>query len=185
MRFHPVLSILPLALLAAAPAPAAQESDAPVVDPASHSLEDIIACKLPDVPTWNGFALWFYDNEDARRHYGMVPVKGGNPFLSEYRLAAPITVFGRTTDRVAFSSSGLMAVLSGVTPQALAKELDVPPVIDAPGKFMGERVVTEAAFDGGSEAFQGTMRISLNVSTVTTHPGKVLAGCSYAIDMKE
>lgn len=183
MKFRPGLSVLPLALFSAAPAAAQDEGEA--ADPASHTLAEIITCELPDVPTWNGFALWFYDNAEARRHYGMTPVKGDNPFLSEYRLAAPIAIFGRTTDRVAFSSSGLMAVLSGVTPQALAKELDVPPVIDVPGKFMGERMVTEAAFDGGSEAFQGTTRISLNVSTVTTHPGKVLAGCSYRIDMKE
>lgn len=26
-------------------------------------------------------------------------------------------------------------------------------------------------------------RISLNVSTVETHPGKVLAGCSYKIEV--
>ncbi|WP_281409045.1 hypothetical protein [Mesorhizobium sp. SARCC-RB16n] len=27
-------------------------------------------------------------------------------------------------------------------------------------------------------------RITLNVSTVESHPGKTLAGCSYALDVK-
>lgn len=182
MKFPPCWFVLPLALLLTAPAYAEEEYE---VDPSSLTLPDIIACKLEDVPTWNGFAFWFNDNEEARRHYGMTAVKGGNPFLSEYRLAAPITVFGRTTDRVAFSNSGLMAVLSDTTPQALAQELDVSPVVDTPGKYMGERMIVEGPFDGGSVAFQGTSRISLNVSTVTSHPGKVLAGCSYQIDIKD
>lgn len=170
----------PILLLMAGPALAQDE-----VDPASLALSDIIGCKLKDVPSWNGFAFWFNDNDDAKRQHGMVAVKGSNPFLAEYRLAAPITVFGRSTDRVAFGSSGLMAILADVTPQALAKELDATAVIDVPGKFMAERKIVEAPFDGGSEMFQGTARISLNVSTVSSHPGKVLAGCSYRIDIKD
>lgn len=184
MRFPPDFLALTLALFLVAPAQAGDES-AYETDPASLTLPDIIACKLEGVLTWNGFAFWFHDNDDAKRHYGMEAVKGSNPFLSEYRLAAPITVFGRTTDRVAFSNAGLMAVLSDITPQALASEMDISPIIDTPGKYMGERVIVEAPFDGGSPAFQGTSRIALNISTVTSHPGKVLAGCSYRIDIKE
>lgn len=184
MKYRPALPVLTLALLLAASVQAdgGPEDD---IDPSSLALADIIACKLKDVPTWNGFAFWFYDNAEAKRHYGMTAVKSGNPFLSEYRLAAPIAVFGRTTDRVAFSNSGLMAVLPDVAPQALAKELGVTPIIDVPGKYMGERTIIDAPFDGGSSAFQGRSRISLGVSTVTTHPGKVLAGCSYRIDIKD
>ncbi len=183
MRFRAGLPAILLGLLTV---PAHANDDvADEFDPSSLTLPDIIACKLKDVPSWNGFAIWFNDNEEARRHYGMTAVKGGNPFLSEYRLATPVTVFGRTTDRVAFSNSGLMAVLSDTTPQALAKELEVAPVIDTSGKYMGQRMIVEAPFDGGSLIFQGTTRISLNISTVTSHPGKVLAGCSYVIDIKD
>ena len=154
-------------------------------DPSSLALADIITCKLKDVPTWNGFAFWFHDNEEAKRHYGMTAIKSNNPFLSEYRLATPLTLLGRTTDRVAFNNSGLMAVFPEVAPQALAKELGITPVIDAPGKYLGERTVIEAPFDAGSSIFQGKSTISLNVSTVTSHPGMVLAGCSYRIDIKD
>ena len=184
MKFHPASLALTLAFLLAVPV-RADDSSGYEVDPSSLTLADIIACKLEDVPTWNGFAFWFHDNAEAKRHYGMTAVKSSNPFLSEYRLATPVTVFGRTTDQVAFSNSGLMAVFLEPTPQALATELGITPVIDAPGKYLGERSIVEAPFDGGSPAFQGTSRISLNVSTVTTHPGKVLAGCSYRIDIKD
>lgn len=182
MKFDPAPLVLTLALLFAGPAQAADENE---IDPSSLTLADIIGCKLKDVPTWNGFAFWFYDNAEAKRHYGMTAIKSSNPFLSEYRLAAPVTVFGRTTDRVAFSNAGLMAVFPDVAPQVLAKELGITPIIDAPGKYMGERTIIDAPFDGGSPAFQGRSRISLGVSTVTTHPGKVLAGCSYRIDIKD
>ena len=50
---------------------------------------------------------------------------------------------------------------------------------------MGERVIDEHPFDGGSPAFQGTERITLNVSTVASHPGMVLAGCSYRINFPD
>lgn len=184
MKFRPTPIALTLALLLANPVQADGGSEEDI-DPSSLTLADIIACKLKDVPTWNGFAFWFYNNAEAKRHYGMTAVKNGNPFLSEYRLATPITVFDRTTDRVAFSNSGLMAVFPDITPQALAKELGVVPIIDVPGKYMGERTISDAPFDGGSPAFQGNSRISLGVSTVTTHPGKVLAGCSYRIDIQD
>lgn len=183
MKIHRALFLPTLALLFAGSV-RADDGSGDEIDPSSLTLADIIACKLDDVPTWNGFAVWFHDNESARRHYGMTAMRGSNPFLSEYRLATPIAVFGRTTDRVAFSSSGLMAVFAEVTPHGLAKELEITPLIDAAGKYLGERSIVETPFDGGSPAFQGMSRISLNVSTVTSHPGKVLAGCSYRIDIE-
>jgi len=185
VKLLPALLAPTLMLLLLAGPVRADESSGYEMDPSSLALADIITCKLKDVPTWNGFAFWFHDNAEAKRHFGMTAMEGNNPFLSEYRLATPLTLFGRTTDRVAFSNSGLMAVFPEVAPQALAKELGVTPVIDAPGKYLGERTVVEAPFDGGSSIFQGTSKISLNVSTVTSHPGMVLAGCSYRIDIED
>ncbi|NKC51900.1 hypothetical protein HED63_22870 [Ochrobactrum cytisi] len=51
---------------------------------------------------------------------------------------------------------------------------------------MGERVVAENT-DDTDEMITVKTRISLNVSTVESHPGKVLAGCSYSfsLDVKE
>ncbi len=153
-------------------------------DPSTLDLQDIVACTIT-TPEWNAFAFWFHDNEEALKHYGLTRIETGNPFLSDYRLATPISIFDRETDRIAFTSSGLMAVLPEVKPQELAEELGVEPAVDVPGKYMGERVIDEHPFDGGSPAFQGTERITLNVSTVSSHPGAVLAGCSYRITFPE
>ena len=37
---------------------------------------------------------------------------------------------------------------------------------------------------GDSSGVSLSTRITLNVSTVTSHPGKTLAGCSYVLDVK-
>ena len=178
-------SFLIAALLAVVPAFAQEEAGEDDFDPSTLTLEDIIACKI-DVPSYNGFVFWFHDNRDAHKHYGLTPIHGGeNPFLSEYRLARPITVFGQTTNHIAFSSSALLAVLSGVTPQAIADQLDVRDGGDFMGKYLAEKVVSEERIDEEDLNLHGTKRITLNVSTVTSHPDRVLVGCSYRINFDD
>lgn len=177
-----VTTLLLAALLFATPAMAQEEASEDAFDPSALSLEDIISC-LIDVPTYNGFVMWFHDNKEAHKHYGLTPVHGGeNPFLSEYRLAKPITVFGHKTNHIAFSSSALLAVLSDVTPQALADELDVDDGGDFMGKFLAQRVLSEDPFEEKDLNLKGVRRISLNVSTVSSHPDRVLVGCSYRME---
>ena len=149
-------------------------------DPSALPLTDLIACKS-DLPSWNGFGLWFHDNPEAWRRYGVHKIESRNPFLAEYRTDRPIKVFGRTTNRIALTSSGMLAIFADVDPAALARTLGIKAVVAGPTKFMGERIVTDSPFDGGSPAFQGRIQISLNVSTVSSHPGAVLAGCSYRL----
>lgn len=157
---------------------AASEDD---FDPSTMTLEDIIACKT-DVPSYNSFVFWFHDNKAAHKHYGLTAIKGGgNPFLSEYRLAKPINVFGQTTSHIAFSSSALLAVLSGVTPEQMAEQLEVRDGGDFMGKYLAEKVVSEERIDDKDLDLHATKRITLNVSTVTSHPDRVLVGCSYRV----
>ncbi len=148
-------------------------------DPSTLTLEDIISCKI-DVPRYNGFVFWFYDNKAAHKHFGLTPIKGGaNPFLSEYRLAKPITVFSQTTNHIAFTNSGLLAVLSGVAPKEMAEQLDVRDGGDFMGKFLAERVVSAERIDDDEIDLHGVKRITMNVSTVSTHPDRVFVGCGY------
>jgi hypothetical protein len=148
-------------------------------DPSTLTLEDIISCKI-DVPRYNGFVFWFYDNKAAHKHYGLTSIKGGgNPFLSEYRLAKPITVFGQTTNHIAFTNSGLLAVLSGVTPKEMAEQLDVRDGGDFMGKYLAERVVSAERIDDDEIDLHGVKRITMNVSTVSTHSDRVFVGCGY------
>lgn len=170
------------ATLACAGAPAAAQDDA--FDPAKIDLAKLIACETYDVPHYNAVAFWLagIDGADARRHFGLTEVKSANFLLQEYRLAKPIEVFGRTTRQIAFNSSGPMAILDEADPHPLARQLEIEPAIDLPAKFLGERVIVEES-EKIDDTTIGT-RISLNVSTVSSHPGKTLAGCSYRIEVE-
>jgi hypothetical protein len=73
-------------------------------------------------------------------------------------------------------------VLDGVPPQELADKLGVAAVVASPEKFLGEKVVVEKSEEDGGITLK--TRIALNVSTVDSHPGKTLAGCSYQIEVQ-
>ena len=153
-------------------------------DPATVDLAKLIECRTYDVPSYNGFAFWLAgtDGAEARKHLGLTEVKTDNFLLKQYRLATPITVFGRTTRLVAFNSSGPLAVLDEADPHPLAQQLEIEPAIDVPNKFMGEKVISETNEKVGDTRFG--MRVTLNVSTVSSHPGKTLAGCSYRLEVE-
>ncbi|MFD2057393.1 hypothetical protein ACFSQT_31205 [Mesorhizobium calcicola] len=166
--------LAPLLLLAA---PAMAEN----FDPASLDLAALIECRA-DVPAYNGFALWLSGAPGAVGKLGWKEVATGNPFLVQYELPVPLRVFGREAGSVVFTATAPMAVFDGIAAPDLAKELKVTPTISTPGKFLGEKVVAESTEDAGGVSL--ATRITLNVSTVESHPGKTLAGCSYALDVK-
>ncbi|PLP56908.1 hypothetical protein CYK37_23760 [Mesorhizobium loti] len=150
-------------------------------DPAALDLPALVECRA-DVPTYNSLALWLTGESDAAGKLGWRKVDSGNPFLSQYELEKPLAAFGMATKTLVFTSSGPMAVLDGTAATDLAKKIGVEPMISNPQKFLGEKVVSENTET--SEGVTLATRISLNVSTVETHPGKVLAGCSYTMEIK-
>ncbi|WP_244480486.1 hypothetical protein [Mesorhizobium sp. Root554] len=176
MTYGGAWRVLP-ALAVAMAAPAAAQD----FDPTALDLATLIECRA-NAPAYNGFALWFSGEPDAADKLGWRPVDAGNFLLQQYEMSAPVNVFGHTTETVAFTSTGLMAVLDGVSAPELATERGIVPLIATRDKFLGEKVLVD-----DSEIVDGityATRISLNVSTVDSHPGKVLAGCSYAIEVK-
>ncbi|TPJ20262.1 hypothetical protein FJW04_02705 [Mesorhizobium sp. B2-7-3] len=150
-------------------------------DPASLDLAAIIECRA-DVPAYNGLALWLAGEPDASQTLGWKEVASGNPFLRQYRLPAPVHVFGRETATIVFTATGPMAVLDGIAAPDLARQFDAPATVSTPDKFLGEKVMAESSEDAGGVSL--ATRITLNVSTVESHPGRTLAGCSYALDVK-
>ncbi|MFE0017219.1 hypothetical protein ACFWXH_20385 [Mesorhizobium sp. NPDC059054] len=150
-------------------------------DPAALDLPALVECRA-DVPTYNGLAFWLTGEPEAAGELGWRKVDSGNPFLSQYELEKPLTVFGTETKALVFTSSGPMAVLEGVTATDLARKLGIEPMISTEQKFLGEKVILEKTET--SEGVTLATRVSLNVSTVESHPGKVLAGCSYKIEVK-
>ena len=91
-------------------------------DPNSVDIVDAIECRLA-APVYNGFALALNGEEKIadKRHWVRVDTK--NPMMNEYDLPAPITVAGHySTRRIAFTASGVLAILDLPDPSILAKE---------------------------------------------------------------
>ena len=115
---------------------------------------------------------------------GWQPLPQANLFMSEFRLLRPVRVFGRDADRIAFTGTGIVAVLDLADPRPLAKELDLDTAYDAPEKFMaGKEVRSDDATRADGKAIIDSAVIS--VSNVGSHPGKTLAGCSYSQELLE
>ena len=116
---------------------------------------------------------------------GWQPLPQANMFMTEYRLASPIRVFGHESSHIAFSGGSVMAILDLPDPRPLAGELGLETAIDTPAKAMfGKELRSEESRDGES----GQVLIEsviLNVSNVSSHPGKTLVGCSYSLDLPE
>ncbi|KTT68393.1 hypothetical protein NS319_14265 [Sphingomonas sanguinis] len=170
--------------LAAAPLPAASDAE---VDPATINVVDAIDCRLN---TDSYGALTMALDEEAKRR-GWRPVEGKNPFLQEYELPQPIRVGeGWTTRRIAFSANALLAILDIADPKTVADRIGITntmPDLSGQGvaaKFLGQHVVSdETVLPKGEEKFGTHSIIARSVSTVTSHPGKTLYGCSYATDV--
>lgn len=166
---------------------AAQAQEAVEFDPATLDLAKLIECRTYAPPQYNALAFWLMEDggKAARARFGLTETRSANPMLRTYALKAPLTVFGRQTRQVAFTSSGLVAVLDEADPHPLARELGVEPAVDTPGKFLGERQISASSQNDEGTSMVFNSRVALNVSTVTSHPGKTLAGCSYEIDIVE
>ena len=183
MSFYRNGTLLLAAFLLSAPAShAATTQD----DPSKIDLAKLIECTTYDVPSYNNFALWLTGPESSKamKQFGMSELPSDNPFLREFQLSLPVTVFGRRTNRIVFTSTGPLAVLDEADSHSLAKQLGVTASVDQPNKFLGEKVVLSHKDQQANSDTVLETRISLNVSTVDTHPGKTLAGCSYSIEVE-
>ncbi|MBB6487571.1 hypothetical protein [Rhizobium lusitanum] len=183
MSFYRDGTLLLTALLLGAPAVHAATAEQ---DPRKIDLAKLIECTTYDVPSYNEFGMWLTGPESAAamKQFGITELPSNNPLLREFQLAAPVRVFGRETSRIAFASSGPLAVLDEADPHALAKALGVTATVDQPNKFLGAKeILSNREQLENSDTVLHTV-ISLNVSTDDSHPGKTLAGCSYAIEVE-
>jgi len=191
------------ALVAAIPA---QAADTPV-DPAQVDVVDAIECRL-DAPSYNGFAFGLNGEAQIAKRRHWVKIASNNPFLNEYDLPEAITVAGHyTTRRVAFSATGVIAIIDVADPADIAKEQGIENQADPSAliaslaadnnvkpeeiesqikfrKFLGEKLVSDKVeLPTGENIFGAHTRILRNVSNATTHPGKTFYGCSYRIEL--
>lgn len=104
-------------LLVATPALA---SDEDALDPAKVSVVDAINCYL-DAPTYNSFVLAIVGEDNLAQRLGWREVESENPFLAEYELPYDLSITGDwTTNRIAFSSTAVMAILDLADPGLIA-----------------------------------------------------------------
>lgn len=139
----------------------------------------MIECKASSAE-YMGFVLDFQDEQEKKK-LGVEAVQQPNSFISEYRLPSPVTVYNKyTTDKIAFTSSGVMAILDHRDAAALAKEQKLDIVMANDQKVLATKSVrkTKPLTKDGLTSWEEVTR---DLSTVTTHPGKTLLGCSYRI----
>ncbi|WLA07177.1 hypothetical protein MO328_12040 [Xanthomonas translucens] len=168
-------SLLVLALAAALPAAAAP---APAID-----LPALLECRQ-GVADFAALGPLLADPLKAVAQ-GWRPLPQSNLFMSEYELVRPIQVFGHSTTRIGVAGASVMAILDLADPRPLARQLQLEAAVDTPQKAMfGREVVSRDVTDPktGEPMIES---IILSLSTVQSHPGKTLAGCSYSLDLPE
>ena len=168
----PIALLIPL-LLAIAPVHAQDAIDLPALIECRQQVADFAALASVTDDPLKAVAL------------GWRPLPQDNMFMSEYALNAPVTVFGHATDRIAVAGPSIMAILDLPDPHPLADALKLETGYDADGKFMAGRelVSRDVADPHTGEAMIES--VILSVSTVKSHPGKTLAGCTYSLDLPD
>jgi hypothetical protein len=174
-------------------------ADAQTATP-SISIEDALTCKLA-VPDYNGFAMSLEDDDTGYKAMGWVKLVSPDGMLNLYRLPKPVTVDGHTTSTLAFSASGLAAVLDGVDAATLAHGLGMantiprreeaatgiglrPKQMPESHIFKGEKLVVDKT-EADPKLGKIHTRIVRHVETDMKLPGKVLDGCSYSMEFPD
>lgn len=194
-----------LALATPAAPSHAQTGDA---DEAPVDLADALNCRLA-VPQYNGFALSISGEDGIAAQRQWRSIKSGNPFMNEYELPEPVVVAGHETRRLGFTASAIVALIDLPDPTDLARSegienaMDAGPLLaemlaaenanEAPSKvgpafrkFLGERVIADVQEKPtGTEEWGTHATIARTISTVSTHPGKTLYGCSYRMEITD
>jgi hypothetical protein len=115
--------------------------------------------------------------------WGWRKIESGSGFLSVFQLPQSIDVFGQRTSQVAFSASGIVALLPAASWSTLLELLKLDPISVGPTMKLYGRAVGADTYT--SSTFTVVQKISYSVSTSDAYPGVVLAGCSYAREMRE
>lgn len=143
----------------------------------------LLECRAA-VGDYHQFVLEDFQNAAYQRRIGVTPVRQGNPFLNEYALGKPLDMAGYRFSHVVFSASGVMAILDEPDAAALAEKLQIPIAMRTSDKIMASQTVSETEMEP-LEKMRFWHRVSRELSTVSSHPGKTLLGCSYRVISKE
>lgn len=163
--------LLPLLLIAVGSAQAQPTIDLPALIECRQSVSEFAALAPIVNDPLKAVAL------------GWRPLPQGNLFMAEYQLNTPITVFGHASDHVAMAGGTIIAILDLPDPRPLATQLELETGYDAPDKFMAGRELVSRDVKDAETGEALIESVILSLSTVNSHPGKTLAGCTYSLDL--
>lgn len=141
------MRLLPLfLLLSATPAMATDDED---FDPSDVSVVDAINCHL-DVPTYTAFAFAIDGKDGLAARLGWRKIETDNPFLAEFELTKPELITGHwSTRRVAFSSTGVLAILDVPDPGEIARAEEIANELET---SLTDEELADAAAEASPEA---------------------------------
>ncbi|MEL4377668.1 hypothetical protein [Brucella cytisi] len=148
-------------------------------DHTNLDLAKLIECRAT-VPEYSRPGTWLKMEPQALEKLGWQQADSGNQFIEHYRLDKPVAVFETQPRDIAFAGYALLAVLDHDAEHDLSRLLGVPTLFDHSGGF--ERVITEGT-DESNALIAVKTRVSVQVSTVESDPGQILAGCTYSFSL--
>jgi hypothetical protein len=148
--------------------------------PAAPDLRGLITCDRTNAD-WMAFAT-AYGQPGAAAAWGWRKTPLGTGLLEAYALKEPVSVFGEKVTKIAFSGSGVVAVLAEGALPRLVRELKLQPFVNgATAKVFGHEVRSTVDKAGDTTI---VAKVSLSASTSADYPGVVLAGCSYTVEVR-
>ena len=165
----------------AASAPVAASADR--LDPSRIDLPALIECRR-QLADFHYLAPALVEPLQAVA-LGWRPLPQANLFMTEFMLNTPISVFGHSTDHIAFTGDSIIAILDLADPRPLAKQLELETAVDTPAKAMFGKELRSHEQHNEASGITLIDSVVLNVSNVSSHPGKTLVGCSYIMDTLE
>lgn len=144
----------------------------------------MLECRI-SAEKYLNFVLNDFQQSSYKKSIGVKRVRQDNPFLHEYELNKPVSVYGYTTRRVAFTSSGVMALVDERDPAQLAHRLGLDIAYHGGEKILASKVLSKTEPEPFIDDVLVWHVVSQEVSTVSSHPGKTLVGCSYRMETNE
>lgn len=148
---------------------------------AAPDLPALIECRQ-DIGTYAHTIVPLLNDPAAAKALGWQALPRANPFMTEFRLPAPIGVFDASSDHITIAGGTIMALLDSPDPRTLAKQLQLETGVDTPEKFMAGREIASRDIVTPATGEKMIESVILSVSDVRSHPGKTLAGCTYDLD---
>ena len=187
LSFRNLCATLVLALpLAASAQGQAQEGGADRsfanADAALKALEEVLSCSA-DRATFTAINealsdLYYQQTPEAAFKDWKYAPQGDNAFIALYELPRSVQVAGHATRTIVSASGGVLGLLDDADAQQLSAQLKLQRSELADHVYVREVERVEE----GEGAFAMSFVKRLTVSTLSTHPGKTLAGCEYAVE---